>query len=274
MTSKSENVSSTISAVIEKDEGGKLGISLGKKGSKIVITGMSEGLPASKTLLRVNMEVLTVNNVTMTSSTSTEEVLALLKTSEAVVTILAQQPTLKPGTLITAVVTKSDPTESVGIGLGVDGSGTGITSIKVDSLACNTDLQTGMILKSVDNKDCTYKSPAEVANLLANAKGTFPILAQVKEDIPVVQATPTSGAAAGKGGRGAPAGLPEGGTWSKRTYIGNQTMIAFVIGCFCFGIFGPLALCCPCDERDVYTVNGKVYATDGQFLGSAGTAHR
>lgn len=69
-----------------------------------------------------------------------------------------------------------------------------------------------------------------------------------------------------------PPGVPDGGTWGSIKKTGGNTWalcaaISFV-GCmltaFPCGIF---AFCCPCDDRDAYLVNRKVYDHNGTYLG-------
>lgn len=190
-----------------------------------------------------------------------------------------------PGTLVTVIITKDDLTQSVGIGMGYKAQlgYTVITSIKEGALAEKSEqLRVGMMIKSVNNIDCANKNPAEVASLLASSSGTFPILAQVPEaSIPnstqraatitstATKKTPTATTNGSRTkARPPPPGLPEGGVWTRKNYAGNQTTIACVVSCFLIGIFAPLVFLCPCDEREVYVVDGKMYAADGSFIGA------
>jgi hypothetical protein len=63
-----------------------------------------------------------------------------------------------------------------------------------------------------------------------------------------------------------PSGVPCGGYWSTQKYIGRHTIVASLVGCFLLGFVGPMVLCCPLDERNVYIVNGKVYAACGKCI--------
>ena len=50
-------------------------------------------------------------------------------------------------------------------------------------------------------------------------------------------------------------------------YIGSTTKGYACLGCLCFCIPGCLILCCPCDERDAYKVDGQVcYSLDNQIV--------
>jgi len=66
-----------------------------------------------------------------------------------------------------------------------------------------------------------------------------------------------------------PPGAPPGGRWGRNNYIGEKTGAAALIGCLCFCLPGLLVLLCPFDERDAYSVNGKVYDASGRYIGSA-----
>ena len=258
------NASPVVTAVVNKDQGEKSGLTVGKKNGKVVIVSITDGGLISKTDLRVGMEINTINNMEV-NEVSTAEIGKLLLGTQGTMIILARQPTLAPGTLVTAVMTKKDPSESVGIGLGVTNEQVVITSIKSESMAYHTDLQAGMQLKSINNVACNNQTAPEVAGLLASATTTVTVLAQV----PRTTVTSSVGRTAA-GARPPPHGLPEGGQWVNRSYVGNATLMWLVLGCFCFGIFGPLALCCPCDERKVYLIDGKVYTADGEFIGREG----
>mmetsp|Transcript_241 Transcript_241/g.301 ORF Transcript_241/g.301 Transcript_241/m.301 type:complete len:197 (+) Transcript_241:76-666(+) len=69
-----------------------------------------------------------------------------------------------------------------------------------------------------------------------------------------------------------PPGAPDGGTWGKRKEAAEQTWLVCALLCFAFGpfaAFGLPAFCCPCDEKDAYMVNGKIYNTTGHYVGDA-----
>ena len=61
-----------------------------------------------------------------------------------------------------------------------------------------------------------------------------------------------------------PPGCADGGQWGENTYIGAMTCV----GCL---FVGCLIFCCPCDKRDAYAVDGKVYDAAGACLGNIGT---
>jgi hypothetical protein len=71
-----------------------------------------------------------------------------------------------------------------------------------------------------------------------------------------------------------PPGCPAGGVWGSTKLIGSKTwsICAIVSVVTCFFILLPcglFALCCPCDDETVYTVNGNVFNMRGQCLGPA-----
>lgn len=61
-----------------------------------------------------------------------------------------------------------------------------------------------------------------------------------------------------------PPGVSDGGIWGKHKYIGAMTCV----GCL---FVGCLIFCCPCDEKDAYKVDGKIYDAGGELLGPAGS---
>lgn len=76
------------------------------------------------------------------------------------------------------------------------------------------------------------------------------------------------------GDRPPPPGLPPGGRWVKMRHIGNGTWLACGIISAVFCVFmcmpcGLWAFLCPCDEREVYLANGKLFNQDGGVIGSA-----
>mmetsp|Transcript_10505 Transcript_10505/g.22338 ORF Transcript_10505/g.22338 Transcript_10505/m.22338 type:complete len:111 (+) Transcript_10505:663-995(+) len=63
-----------------------------------------------------------------------------------------------------------------------------------------------------------------------------------------------------------PPGAPPGGTYTTESYIGMSTLITILILAIIFwpALFGPL--CCPCDQRQVYIVNGQKFDTAGRMI--------
>ena len=195
--------------------------------------------------------------------------------------------------LVAAFVTKTNVTEPVGIELDIMNGDTIITEIEHDSLAYHTDLRPGMIVKSINHVECHGKTIPQVRHLLATAIPSIAILAEVrdyqKRDHHLSKWNPY-GIGGGDGGAAAvapvsetmyngndpkndvslsddderppPPGLPSGGYWIVNNYTGVTTMVAFFVGCFCFYGLGPLACCCPCDQRIEYVLDGAAYSTE------------
>lgn len=69
-----------------------------------------------------------------------------------------------------------------------------------------------------------------------------------------------------------PPGVADGGTWGSIKHSGGGTWalcaVISIVGCmvtlFPCGVF---AFCCPCDEKDAYLVNHKLYDHNGRYLG-------
>lgn len=227
----------------------------------------------SQTDLKVGMQVLSVNNHECTNI-PVSEAANILMAAEGNVTILAKQPELSPGALITVSIVKEQADSSIGIGLGVLNNKVVISSIKYGSLASNTDLQVGMAVKAVNNVDCGRKEPKDVAKMFADATGAVMILAEV----PYPPSKMVGGSASSSGrrvydnnARPPPYGLTEGGTWVRRKYVGETTTLFTAIGCACFVVPGIYSLMNPVDERDVYIFDGKAYTADGECIGVATT---
>jgi hypothetical protein len=66
-----------------------------------------------------------------------------------------------------------------------------------------------------------------------------------------------------------PGNCRDGGQWGTIEYIGNKTGALTCIGCLLCGIFGLFLLACPQDEKDAYSVDGKLYDASGAFITSA-----
>ena len=65
---------------------------------------------------------------------------------------------------------------------------------------------------------------------------------------------------------GPPAGAPPGGTWTTENYSGTCTIVAVIVLVLLFwpAFAGPL--CCPCDAREVYVVNGAKHTRSGAMV--------
>lgn len=69
-----------------------------------------------------------------------------------------------------------------------------------------------------------------------------------------------------------PPGVADGGTWGSIKKTGGTTwalcaaisLVGCMVTLFPCGIF---AFCCPCDDKDAYVVNRKVYDHNGNYLG-------
>ena len=178
--------------------------------------------------------------------------------------------------LVAAFVTKKDITEPVGMELDIANGHTIITEIAHDSLAYHTDLRPGMIIHSINHVECHGKTIPQVRHLLATAIPTVAILAQARRV--AASAAPVSETMMKcddfnnddisyySDERPPPPGLPSGGYWIVKHYAGVTTMVAFFVGCFCFYGLGPIALCCPCDERIEYVVDGNAYNAEVRFF--------
>ena len=217
----------TITAAVMKEKGGKVGLLLGEKGNKLFVSKIVPGGLMSKTDLKVGMQVLSVNNVEC-NNLPVADAATILMEAEGTVTILAKQPELAPGALITVSVMKAEPDSHVGIGLGVLRGKVIVSSIKYGTPASKSELQVGMVVKGVSNVDCSKKSPKEVAKLFAESSGNVLILAEVP--YPPGRVIGGGGDKQGRvvydnNARPPPYGLGAGGVWVRRKYTGETTAL-------------------------------------------------
>eukprot|EP00797_Seminavis_robusta_P009903 Sro171_g075800.2 n/a (1950) ;mRNA; f:61061-66910 len=261
----------TITATVMKDKGGKVGLLLGEKGNKLFVSKIVPGGKMSETDLKVGMQVLSVNNVEC-EGLPVADAATILMEAEGTVTIVAKQPELSPGALITVSVIKETPGSPVGIGLGVMNKKVVVSSIKYGTPASTSELQVGMTVKGVNNVDCSKKSPKEIAKIFAEASGTVLILAEV----PYPPSRVVGGGGVGLGrvaydnsARPPPYGLQEGGVWVRRKYTGETTAVYTAIGCACLVLPGIYSMMNPVDVRDVYIYEGKAYTAGGECVGVA-----
>ena len=184
---------SLVTAVIEKTEKeSRVGVAFVRRGGKLTITKIAEDGLATESDLLVGMEVLLINNVDVTEMPASEAA-ALMTEPTGSVHIVAKRPILRAGAYITAAIAKESPTSSLGIKLGVTKSGTAVVkSITSQSPASFTELEAGMVIKSIDNIETTKMPAKEVAKLLATEKLTITILAQLTAETAVGRASFTS----------------------------------------------------------------------------------
>jgi len=235
--------------------------------SKIVPGGLM-----SATALKVGMQVLCINNVDCTNM-PVSEAASILMEAEGTITILAKQPELAPGALITVSVDKAEDDTPLGIGLGVLNDKVVISSIKFGSPTASSDLQVGMAIKAVNNVDCSRKTPEDVAKLFSKAgAGSVMILGEA----PYPPGRMTGGDASSAGrmvfdneARPPPYGVAEGGVWVTKKFIGQTTTLFTAIGCACFIVPGVYSILNPVDVRDIYVYGGDAYTADGIIVGAA-----
>lgn len=267
----------TVTATMNKVAGGKVGLLLGEKGNKLYVSKIVPGGLASETELRVGMQVLSVNNVNCKDMPVADAAKILLE-AEGLVTILAKQPELSPGALITVSIEKENPDSPLGLGLGVLNEKVVISSIKYGSAAAKTDLQVGMAVKAVNNVDCSRKETKDVAKLFADATGPQVL---ILAEVPYPPSRTVGGGGTQRSrkvydpeARPPPYGMADGGIWVKRKYAGETTNLFTAIGCAFFIVPGIYSLLNPVDVRDVYILDGKAYTADGECIGVATPAER
>lgn len=253
----------------------------------VIIGGIAEdGLFASSPLL-VGMEVKSVNNTAV--STSTEAINIIKETIgqltiiadvapvEAVpVKVVSSVATTTTATIpsssaipaggfldfrktesVVAVVTKEKKDQNCGISMRNGSNGKVIISVidKDGLFASYNPALIGMEVESVNY--ASVSTSTEAITIIKEAVGELRIKAVPP---PVKKAAPASDAPKGI--------LGEGGQWGKNKYVGANTQAAACIGCLCCCLPGLCILLCPFDERDAYKhTDGKVYDASGKVLG-------
>ena len=83
--------------------------------------------------------------------------------------------------------------------------------------------------------------------------------AMVQQPVAVVQQPGQTVIMQQVAGRAPPRGAPAGGIYCQRPYCGLITILVaiFLVPCVC---------CCPCDQREVYVVNGVEYLPSGAVV--------
>jgi predicted metalloprotease with PDZ domain len=184
---------SLVTAMLDKTEKDtRVGLTIVRKFNKLIITKISEDGLAAESDLLVGMEVLSINNKDVSDMQSSEAG-ALLAEAEGTLTILAKRPNLPPGSYVTAAINKESSGASLGIKLGVTRSGEVVVkSVTLGSPASFTELEEGMLIKSINNVDTTKMPPRDVALLLKSPENPITILAQTTTVVAMGRASFTS----------------------------------------------------------------------------------
>lgn len=252
-----------VSITIDKGKDDRVGLAIVKNGNKLEINKILDGgILSSSSVLRSGMELVSINGESVIGKTSVQVCDELART-EGEITIVANRPPWPPGSLVTCTIEKPTPESKLGIGLGQKTSNgrIAITSLKEDSLAYNSDLDEGMIIRAVNNVKCLGRSSQQVGELLAEAQGIVVIVAQVPLPTdkdgnlpPLIASKP------------APKGVDEGGVWEERKYYGPTSIMASVIGIFFFLVPGLIPICYPLDSQEVYILDNRVYDKKGDCI--------
>lgn len=162
---------------VEKPEGGsKVGISLSEleeTGALVVKSVKPDGLMGS-TGLEAGMELFSINGAEVAGKSASEAAGMLLE-AEGTVTVIAVSDSscIKAGTIV-----KESADTKVGLALADSDSGTIIHNIKEDSLAAETPLEKGMLIRSVNSTSCGGKGSSEIQEMIAESEGNIVIVAE------------------------------------------------------------------------------------------------
>eukprot|EP00977_Amphora_coffeiformis_P017666 scaffold5860_cov223-Amphora_coffeaeformis.AAC.5 len=224
--------------------------------NKVILKDISNTSIFAGTAAQPGYELVKWNGTAINNDMSMDDILGLVKASEGDITMLVRQ---RFGETVTATVEKTSNDMKTGIVLkGVPNK----VYIKefIDMSPFHGKLPEGedYSLTMINDVNVKSMSPNEIVQVIGDVpKG--PLTVTVEKNPPEVVTTTVGGPP--------PPGVPAGGHWGQIKYMGNTTGMMACIGCLCFGLPGLLVLCCPCDEKDVYRVNGKLYLADGRPAG-------
>ena len=225
--------------------------------AKVVLKSISETSIFADTAACPGYELVKYNGTPLNADKmSIDDVVDLVKASEGEVTMLLRE---RFGETATATIEKTSSDMKTGMFL----SGNKKVFIKefVDTSPFKGKLPIGKeyFLATVNDVNVKNMSANDIVQVIGDVPKGESLTITMEKNPAVASVATVVG--------GPPPGLPAGGDWGQVKYVGNSTGMAACLGCLCFGIPGLLVLCCPCDEKDVYRVNGKLYLADGRLAG-------
>jgi membrane-associated protease RseP (regulator of RpoE activity) len=238
--------STFVAKVFKESKDQKCGISLRQAlpSDPVTISGLSVDGLFVNTDLRIGMEVASVNGVDIDGMTSLKAI-QLVIDAEGDLTVVGKA--VAGGAV--AVVFKEFKDQKCGITLKqvFPSDPVIVSGIGEDGLFAKTDLKVGMQVMSINNVAVEDMTKEQAIQIVKDTEGKLTVVGH-----PYV-AKPSSMPASN-----APPGLPDGGTWGKNSYIGEQTEMLMCFGCLCCGLPGLCVCLCPQDQRDVYRLGSKV----------------
>ena len=173
---------SYVTASMQKNKTeGKVGLKLGGRDSGIIITEIADGSLAASTDLRVGMEVLSINNVGLTNEKVTVAA-SLLAGSQGHLTVVAKRPSLPAGALVTGALKRESVTVKWGVKLGFRGDNFVINGIYADSPAAATDLEIGMLVRSINNVDARTMKASDISKIFSAETLIMTIVAETTRE--------------------------------------------------------------------------------------------
>ena len=177
---------SYVTATMQKDEtDGKVGMKFGERGSRIVITDIGEETLAASTDLRVGMEVLTINNVDLANE-KVSVAAALLAATKGHLTVVAKRPSLPAGSLVTGALKRESTDIKWGAKIGFSGKNLVVKGIYADSPAAASDLEPGMLVRSINNVDAGVMKASNISEIFSNDSLLMTIMAETTKETNMV----------------------------------------------------------------------------------------
>ena len=120
----------------------------------------------------------------------------------------------------------------------------------VTAVCANSELCNGQMIRVTVPAGCNAGQLLSVAVPQQRAMVQQPVAVQQPGQTVIMQQV---------AGRAPPRGAPAGGIYCQRPYCGLITILVaiFLVPCVC---------CCPCDQREVYVVNGVEYLPSGAVV--------
>ena len=116
-------------------------------------------------------------------------------------------------------------------------------------VCANSELCNGQMIPVTVPAGCNAGQLLSVAVPQQRAMVQQPVMQQPGQTIVVQQQI----------GRAPPRGAPAGGVWCQRPFCGPITILIAIF-------LWPYVCCCPCDQREVYEVNGVEYLPSGAVV--------
>ena len=218
-----------VTATLEMEQTGEdrpVGITVNRNHyGKNVITQIEEGSLASDTDLCEGMEILAINNQSCKYKKALVVQSLLSSSASSSMIILAERLPIPQGKVVIGSMVKTNVDMKVGVTMREVNGRVLIKYVVPDSLTSSTDLDVGMWIKAINNKDCTRSTSKDVADMLKAEVSVITILTETTTETfeEPAATTPETTDSAGEttegtaGGGGAAAASDSGGETTEAT---------------------------------------------------------